>query len=169
MKISTKQYINSLYGACNESEIQKLLEEAEFLRSNIFNIKKLLMNPNISWQDKAKKLQENKISEKFINFLNIIYLNNDTKRIDNILKSFLDLLNQKADIEEVLVTTCEKLNPNMKDKIIKELENKLNKKIILKEIIDEKIIGGIIIKISDRLYDNSMISRLNKLKNNLIQ
>lgn len=169
MKISTKQYINSFYDACNESEFNKTLKEAEFLRSNIFDVKKLLMDPNITWLDKEKKLKENSISDKLINFLKIICINHDIKRIDNILKCFLDLLNQKADIEEVLVTTSEKLDSNVREKIITELSNKLNKKIILKEIIDEKIIGGIIIKINDKLYDNSIISKLNKLKNNLIQ
>jgi len=167
MKISTKQYINSLYEACGDTEIQKLLKEAEFLRSNIFDVNKLLMDPNISWSFKEKKLKDNNVSEKIINFLKIIYLNKDTKRLDNILKSFLDLINQKANIEEVLVTTSEQLEISVKEEIKKELENKFNKKIILKEIIDEKIIGGIIIKINDKLYDNSIISKLNKLKNNL--
>ena len=48
------------------------------------------------------------------------------------------------------------------------LSKKLNKKVILSSTIDENIIGGIKIRIGDRLFDGTVKSKLNKLKEDLL-
>jgi F-type H+-transporting ATPase subunit delta len=70
---------------------------------------------------------------------------------------------------EVEVVTRYKLQ----DTIIKEIEKFIQEKysakeVIIKNIIDEKIQGGIIIKIGDELMDASVARKLADLKNSLM-
>ena len=46
---------------------------------------------------------------------------------------------------------------------------KLNKKVILTSSVEPSIIGGIKVRIGDRLFDGTVKSKLNKLKENLLR
>jgi F-type H+-transporting ATPase subunit delta len=103
------------------------------------------------------------------NFLKILRKNGQMKLAKKIVEKFSSLWNSENGIVEVEVVTRYKLQ----DTIIKEIEKFIQEKysakeVIIKNIIDEKIQGGIIIKIGDELMDASVARKLADLKNSLM-
>ncbi len=105
------------------------------------------------------------------NILYFMYLLIDKKRVnylDRICLEFNSACNEYRGILEGVIYTVELLN----DEQIKELENsvalKLNKKVELTNSIDPSLIGGVKIVVNDTVFDNSVASRLQSLKQELI-
>ncbi len=66
------------------------------------------------------------------------------------------------------IISAQKLSHNSLVGITKTLEKKLRKKVAVKTTIQKNLIGGIIIKLKDKLIDCSIKGQLAALKNNLI-
>ena len=56
----------------------------------------------------------------------------------------------------------------IKNNVKQKLENKFNKTILLNYLVDESIIGGLIIKTQDKIIDGSLKNKYERLKNSLI-
>ena len=62
------------------------------------------------------------------------------------------------------VTTVVALDDNLRHIIIEKAEAELGKKAVLRERIDESILGGIIMSVNGKRIDASVISQLNKAR-----
>ena len=80
--------------------------------------------------------------------------------LTKIFSEFNNLLDKKNGVVEVTITTTDSIEKTIKTKIESSLEKSLNCKIKLKEIIDESIIGGVIIKVNSIMIDNSIKNKL---------
>ena len=69
-------------------------------------------------------------------------------------------MDENDGITEVTVTTTEPLEKKFEDDIVKNIGEKLKKKIRLNKLIDPDLIGGIIIKIDSVMIDNSIKTKL---------
>lgn len=65
------------------------------------------------------------------------------------------------------VTTAVALADKPKSEIESYLQKNTGKKIILETAVDSNIIGGLIIRTEDGLYDASISNQLNKIKQTL--
>ena len=79
-----------------------------------------------------------------------------------------DLLNKDENVLEAKIYTPFSLNDEQIAKIKDAFHKKTNKQIIVKEYIDKNLIAGIRVIINGTLYEYSMSSELDHIKNNLI-
>ena len=99
-------------------------------------------------------------------------LSNSSAGKTKIIEDILDILgerknNDRIEIEagvEAEVLSVIDLNENIKEKIKKVLENKTGLNIKIKNRIDKSILGGIIIKIGDRVIDTSIKNKIEDLR-----
>jgi len=82
----------------------------------------------------------------------------------DIASKFIEIYKKHNKIETASIITAQKLEPELRENILKVLNNKLQEKIELNEVVDEKIIGGSIIRVGDKQLDSSVSSALKKLK-----
>lgn len=88
------------------------------------------------------------------------------KNSDKIIEKFSELHNTANGIIEAVVISREKLSGELVEKLNSFIKEKYKaKEVIIKNIIDEKIQGGIIIKVGDEILDASIANQLKKLKN----
>ncbi len=134
-------------------------------------LKRYFDSHDISGEKKKKfieKLFSGKLSDPVVNMLKSTIDFNCTGELDQIYNEFVkqvDLINNR---QRVTVTTRFEMDDSVRKNIKTVLSKKLNKEIILDETINEKILGGIIIKIDDLLIDGSVANQLKRIKNNLI-
>ena len=129
----------------------------------------------ISTTQYAKTLHESvidkpqkEISEVISEFVKILSKNNQLKNSGKIIDKFSDIYNQEKGIVEAEVVTKHKLESSQIHKIKSYIKERYSaKNVILKNIIDEKIKGGIVIKVGDELMDASVAKQLRDLKNKL--
>lgn len=126
--------------------------------------------------DKSQK----EIGEAVSNLIKILQKNRQIKLFSKIAKKFGEIWNQEKGIVEAEVTSCTELNSEASTQVLACIKEKYlpatlrvakqagqAKEVILHNIIDEKIKGGIIIRIGDEVLDGSVSNQLKMLKNNL--
>lgn len=117
-----------------------------------------------------ESLQDTKTSDhdKILdNFVEVLVANNDIKMFDEIQLEFEKLEKAQKGIKIAEVTSAQPLNKNTEKEIIAQLNQMIGGKVELKQKIDEKILGGVVIKLDDTLIDASVKRSLEELKNNL--
>ena len=67
-----------------------------------------------------------------------------------------------------IIYTVNELSKEQINKLEESVTKKLNKKVELSNVIDPSIIGGIKIVVNDTVFDNSIVRRLESLKQELI-
>lgn len=88
------------------------------------------------------------------------------KNAERIMEKFGELYNAAHRIVLAEITTKEKLGKEMEEKIEKFVKEKyLAKEVVIENVVDEKIQGGIIIRVGDEVIDGSVANELKKLKN----
>lgn len=126
----------------------------------------LLQNPTLSFKDKQgiidKTLKSASTSIK--NFFYVLIKNQRIDIYDKIFSSFEDLYMNKENIVLVECFTKENLTKEENSKLKKDLETKLKKKIILVEVIDETIVGGIRLNYNGESVDSTYNTQLQRLK-----
>lgn len=87
----------------------------------------------------------------------------------HITREFIKLANFELGIYDGLVYSTYKLSEEEIKDIELAISKKINNQVELENKIDESLIGGIKVYVNDHVYDGSIKSKLETLKNNLIE
>jgi len=74
------------------------------------------------------------------------------------------LNDEKSGEIQATVTTAEKIDAAAKDEIADQLSKKLGKKVKLDSVIDPSIVGGVVVRVGDTVYDNSVVGQLQQVR-----
>ncbi|HAI73763.1 MAG TPA: ATP synthase F1 subunit delta [Candidatus Moranbacteria bacterium] len=108
---------------------------------------------------------EQEIKGVISNFIKFLQKNRQLKLAGKIIEKFGEIYNKKKGIVEAEIVSREKLNGELIVKLDDFIKNKYSaKEVMLNNKIDEKIIGGVIIKIGDEVMDGSVGGQLNRLR-----
>ena len=101
------------------------------------------------------------------NFVEVLATNNDIKLFPEIENEFHKLELEKKGVKQVEVTTSHPLTKENERNIIEELNKLVKGDVELKKKIDERILGGVVIRMDDQMIDASVQNELNNLKQEL--
>ena len=127
----------------------------------------LLKSPIVKTNHKLKIFDlifTNKISKVSMSFVNIIIVKKRESLLQGIAKSFVNLYKTYNNIETATITTAIKISDELKNKVISYIKTQTNNKVELKEVIDENIIGGAIIRMGDKQLDASISTEISELR-----
>ena len=130
-----------------------------------------IMNaPTITEDEKIEviKLLVSNFPGDFETFCRLLILQKSVSDIPDISKQYQILVDSIKGISRVAVTSAVKLNKNEKTKLNKQLSDQLGKKIELSESVDESLIGGVVIRIGDKVLDGSIKGRLDSMRSSLL-
>ena len=173
-ELVARRYSEALFEVGKEdNKLDEYLEEIKFIGDVCSEYKdffELLKTPKISINEKKDVFEETfegKISKEVNNFLKIIL---DKRRINSIFqitKEYEKLVDKHNGVVKADAYTTIPLD---KDKL-KTIENKLssmtNKKVKLENKIDKSLIGGIKIKIGDKVIDDTIKTKLSDIEKSL--
>lgn len=171
-----KSYAVALFELANEANKLEFYQEETKAISNILKDNKeflnLLTNQFVNKDEKKElldKVFKNKIDNMILNFLKLLV---DKSRFNNsidIFKEFNSLANEKRGIKEGILYTASSLDDKKIEAIEAKIAKNLGKKVELSVVIDESLIGGFKVVISDLVIDNSIKNKLESLKNDLVE
>jgi F-type H+-transporting ATPase subunit delta len=102
------------------------------------------------------------------NFIKKLNKNGQLKIAQNVIRKFQEVYNQENGIVEVEIVSKEKLNSQLVDKLISFVNDKYRaKEVLVNNVVDENIKGGIIVKVGNEVMDGSVERRLSELKKEL--
>ena len=113
----------------------------------------------------TKEKNQSEIDGFVANFLKVLKKNNQMKLAKKIVEKFSEIYDAKNGIACATVTSVAELD----EKSLREVEGFVAKKydakkVVLTQKIDEKIRGGIILKVGDEMLDGSVLRKINDLR-----
>lgn len=174
-KLVSKTYGDALFElALEEDKLDVIFEESKVIREVFLNnseLIKLLNHPKIDKDEKIQVMENiftNRASKDFVGFLTIIIKKERQNNIIEILDYFISAVKEYKKIGVAYVTTAMELAQD-KRKSVEErlLATTKYEQFEMNYTVDESIIGGMIIRIGDRVVDNSIKTKLNELSRDL--
>jgi len=132
----------------------------------------LLENPEVSFDNKAKVLSERlgDINPLALKLVSLLVAKGRLGMIGDIADGYQHLVDNYRGIEGVElaeVTTAIPLDDEDRLRLAQRITDMVGKPVVLKQKVDSSVIGGIIIRVGDKLIDGSIRSKLVALKKEL--
>ncbi|MCR3758385.1 F0F1 ATP synthase subunit delta [Clostridium felsineum] len=124
-------------------------------------------HPQVSTSEKKKIFMEifkGKIDEKLLNFLLLLIEKKRIHDAEGILSQLNIISLEKHNKVIADVKTVIPLTEVEKTTLTSKLSAKYNKTVILKEIIDKSIIGGVYVRVGDDVIDGTVKFKLDSMK-----
>ena len=101
------------------------------------------------------------------NFLRVLNHNNRLDLLPAISAAYRNLLDKRAGRVRVIVRSAVALTEQQQVEIRKTLTESLKKEPVLELRTDPELLGGLVVQVGDKVYDTSVRSRLEALRNQL--
>jgi ATP synthase F1 delta subunit len=105
--------------------------------------------------------------ERFLNFLELLAERHRLPVTFRIRRAFDDLWREENKLLSVEVTTAVELEKSLVDSIGKRIEDQTGRRIELTSHIDPDIIGGLVLRVGNKILDASVQGRLQRLRRQL--
>jgi F-type H+-transporting ATPase subunit delta len=169
-------YAEALLGAATQQgKADEVLEEFETLVGPVFhadlNFEAFFASGAIGRDRKAQvihSLFDGKASDVFINGLLVL---NDHERLDllrPIAQAYREMRDQRAGRMRVQVSSAIPLAEDQQEKLRQELRAAFDKEPILDVQVDPDLLGGMVVRVGDWLYDHSVRTQLESIRHQLI-
>jgi F-type H+-transporting ATPase subunit delta len=172
-----KVYAESLYGsAAKHNQAQQVLDELQGLVGEVFKadpkIEGFLSSVIVGRDRKAELIKgvfSTRSSETFFSFLSVL---NDHDRLDllrPVLTAYRQLFDQRSGRIHVQVRSAQPLPDDQRERLVLELKKAFQRDPILENRVEPDLLGGLVVQVGDWLYDASVRSNLETLRNQIIE
>ena len=174
-KLVSKVYGDALFEAAREAgrmddmyeevlELQKLLQANEELQ-------KMMENPKVIREDKENVIEtvfRGRISDEIVELMKLMIAKGRYSNIESVFDYFIGLVKEEKKIGIAYVTTAVELTDGQKDEIVRRLlETTRYESFEMNYAVDASLIGGMVIRIGDRVVDSSIKTKLHELSKSL--
>ncbi len=111
-----------------------------------------------------KILKTQKFNHVSLTFLKVISKNKRFSKLSSIITQFININAKKRGDVLADITSAEELVEEQQKNIKEQLKTILGDKLTLNFKVDNKIIGGLIVKVGSKMVDSSLANKINKLK-----
>ncbi|MBR5140763.1 MAG: ATP synthase F1 subunit delta [Clostridia bacterium] len=169
------EYASAIFELALEEGIAEAVRDDLELLAHIFKenpeYSKLLDTPALSKSERLALIDESfgSLNDYVKNLVKMLSEKHLSYTVLDLISTYTSLYDSHYGIERVEAVTAVKMTEAQTDALTKKLSNMTGKKIVIKNTVDEKILGGVIIRYNAIQLDGSVKSRLDsfaeKLKN----
>lgn len=175
-KLVSRTYGEALFDLAVEQEQLDAIEEEVRLLLAAFeenrDLKRLLNHPKLTREEKVKVVEEifkGRLSETVVGFLVLVVEKGRNEQLEPILNDFLERVREYRNIGVASVTSAVSLSEEQKKAVEKRLlETTKYVAFEMHYTVDEALIGGLVIRIGDRVVDSSIRTRLDHMAKTLM-
>lgn len=145
--------------AADAAELRRAWTQSEELRE-------VMARPEIAPEEKKAIWKDLLADSADPDLRSLLYLLTDKNRLNfltEILDFFERLLRQRSGEVMASVRTAQPLRAEQEEELKQSLSRMLDKKVTLQVTVDEALLGGLVVRIEDRMFDGSLRSRLTGL------
>lgn len=169
-----KRYAGAVYELAQAADsVDAYEEELKLIVETVDNHKDLsqvLSHPRISDSDKKALVEDifkDAADRNVINLLKLLIDRGRTNILKDIKDAYVTQANAERGIIDMKVTTAEALDEETKQDLISQFSAKTGKRLRLDATVDKSLIGGIVVRIGNRIFDGSMAGKLERFKQEL--
>lgn len=126
-------------------------------------LKSPILSPSECQQILATLAKECNVSELCKKFFTAIIRNRRVAMLREIAEAFLALAKASQGIVEAQVTSAVSLSEAQIQTLEKQLSDNFHKKVKINVTVDQKILGGLVITIGSKMWDDSIAGKINRL------
>ncbi|MBG9653447.1 F0F1 ATP synthase subunit delta [Cytobacillus firmus] len=170
-----KRYALALFQLANEHQLLDQMEEELRAVKEVVNhnsdLKSVLKSPKLSIEKKKEILKEAfaSVNTFVLNTLMILIERHREDHIYDVADHFISLANDKKGIADAKVYTVRPLSEAEKEALSVSFAAKVGKKSLrIDNIVDTNLLGGIKLRIGNRIFDGSLRGKLERLERQLL-
>ena len=164
-------YARSLLELAQERNIaqpigQELDEIKQVLDANP-TFREFLKDPGIGAEERTgviDRVLRARVDPLLGNFLGVLNVHGRLGLLDEIATAYGDLLDELLGKIEVDVTVAQRLTPDELEQVRQRVGSALKKDAVVHQYVDESIIGGLVLRVGDKLIDASVRSQLETMR-----
>jgi F-type H+-transporting ATPase subunit delta len=176
-KLISKTYGDALLSvAVEEDKIDSFAEEIAALENVLQDnpdFDRLINNPRVAMEDKVKVVEnvfKGHLSDEIIGFMTMIVSKGRFTQIHEILQYFTDQVKKLKGIGVAYVTTPKELTESQKKDVVNKLTDTAGFKTMeMHYEVKPELIGGMQIRIGDRVVDSSVSTKITKMQQGLMK
>ena len=129
-------------------------------------LRSLIEHPAVAYADKERVLRRvvGDVTPEPLNLVLLMVRRGRPGAIDRMVDHFADLIRRHRGVTLAEVRTAMPLEDVQRSAVVERLHELTGDEIEINEVVDEALIGGITVRIGDRLYDASVRNRLVRLR-----
>jgi F-type H+-transporting ATPase subunit delta len=149
-------------------EVQAELETwNEILQANS-TLQEVFRNPTIALDQKravlSKLIERAKPRPTTANFLKVLLQNQRLTELAEINRRFAEILDERAGMVAAVVTTARPVSESSQKDLMEKLDSLTRKKVRVNFEQDPELIGGLVTRIGSTVYDGSVRTQLQQIK-----
>ncbi|MFN2483928.1 MAG: ATP synthase F1 subunit delta [Candidatus Limnocylindria bacterium] len=134
-------------------------------------LRALVEHPAVSFADKERVLRGlvgKRVAPAALNLVLLMVRRGRAGAFGPMLEHFRELMRRERGIARAEVRTALPLDDDGRAAIVERVKALTGREAELEEVVDESLIGGVTVRIGDRLYDASVRRRLERLRSRIL-
>lgn len=167
----SKRYATALFDIAKEQGAMDTFKEQATLIRNLFSTESdylaILGHPTVLIQEKIKMIEDafsGQVADEFVGLLALVIKKERQAFIIEILDTFIEMAKTEAGIVQGTVISALPLKDEQLAQIKSNIEQKIGGTIELTTEVDKSLIGGMIIRVGDKVVDGSIRGQMETLK-----
>ncbi len=166
-----REYGEGLYALCAEEHIERdALRQVQALKTSFReneDFLRLLGNMTLSKEQRVAILDDTlrgSVHEYVLNFLKLLVERGAIHEFAECADAYRACYNRDHGVVEAEVTTAQPLTDSQRQKLIEKLQGMTGKEVVIKEKVDPSVLGGVLLQMDGKRFDNTVAHRLNAIK-----
>lgn len=173
-EIVVNRYATALFEIAKEQGAMTKFKEEALAIVNLLQdtpeYMSLLGHPSVVEANKLEMVQEafgGKVADEFVGLIELIIKKSRTEYLVDILMEFIKMAKEAEGILKGMITSAMPLTNKQIAQIETNLEQSTGKTLELEVTVDPSLIGGMIVRIGDKVVDGSIKGQMDTLKSQL--
>lgn len=166
-----RRYANALYQEAQSQEcVEAVDEDVALLRNTLDEVHEFarVVDSPVIPQDKKKSvlkaLLEERVEPLTLRFVHLLVEKDREKMLPRIVETYQNFRDEQRGIVEVEARVAQPLDDEEREHLVDQLEEMLGRTVRLRVDENPDLIGGLVIRVGDRVYDGSVRQKLENLR-----
>ena len=170
---SNYKYAKTLFDLSKKSDCIQLvhnqLNSISYLYNKVPAFRLVLITKRINSNNKVGIIRNalKGFESLIVEFISILIQNNQTNNLLDVITRFNNMVNTDSNQSKVVITTSQKLNEVDLEYVSQTISDKLNTNPNISIKTDLNMIGGIKLRVGNKIFDNSVYYQIKQLKKTL--
>ncbi|GIW87799.1 MAG: ATP synthase subunit delta [Isosphaeraceae bacterium] len=162
--------------ADRQGKAEAIVEELEEFQEDVLDahprLADILRSPTLGVSEKdgvLVRLLEGRADELTVRFLRLLNRNGRLELLGTILRQARELLNRRRKRRAVRVTSAVELSEDQRRELEARLREQMGTEPVVEYEVDPALLGGLVVRVGDVLYDASVRGQLKRLRRRLVE
>lgn len=155
-----------------EERYGELLATVAALYGEVGDFRSFLDTPGISVDEKNRTLRQvfaERVPPLFLNFLLVVIDKRRQRWLPAIETAYRDLLDRKVGRVQATIRLAFPPDEALQNDLVEALSARLGAEVVPHFVEDERILGGVVVRVGDEVMDGSLRRRLEDMRSNLVR